>query len=47
MKAETLGDTMSNVEAKILFDALADTSLEVKPEKYRIHIGRCNDQGTN
>ena len=39
MKTETLGDTMGNVEAKILFDAFAETPQEVKPQKYKRLIG--------
>ena len=30
--AETLGDKIGNVEAKILFDTFADKPLEVEPE---------------
>ena len=32
MIAVTLGDTMGNVENKVLFDAFADTPKEVEPK---------------
>ena len=32
MIAVTLGDTMGNVEAQVLFDAFADTPEEVEPK---------------
>lgn len=43
---ETLGNTPSNVEAKILFDALAFKLFDRESKTVKIHSGRCDDRGT-
>ena len=43
---ETLGNTPSNVEAEILFDALAFKLFDRESKTVKIHSGRCDDRGT-